>query len=126
MNFINVSSKVLKKMMERCCRMWFSRFKTGNRSLEDETRECRPIGLDSETSEAVVTENPTTTDTEHCEKFNDCHTIVLRQLKKIRKISVKNVPCLQRIANVSIFANHCMHDKFKSPFHTDLLLVMIK
>lgn len=34
--------------------MWFSRFKIGNRSLEDETREGRPKVIDSEYSEAAV------------------------------------------------------------------------
>ena len=73
---------------ERSCRRWFSRFRSGDFNLKDEPKEGRPKKLDSEELKTVITENPATTARELAEKFNVTHTTVLRQLKRIGKVSV--------------------------------------
>lgn len=76
---------------ERTCERWFSRFKSGDFSLEDEPRAGRPIELDSDKLLAIVKSDPRLS-TREMEKMMGCsyHTIYnhLLQLGFVLKFGV--------------------------------------
>jgi hypothetical protein len=65
------------------CRKWFSRFKEGDRGLQDLPREGRPKILDHQALKSVVDENPYLTTRELESMFECCSSTIINGLREI-------------------------------------------
>lgn len=68
-------------------RKWFSRFKEGDRSLDDQPREGRPQVLDDNDLKKTVDENPFLTLRELAQMFGSCHNTIKNRMEAIGKVN---------------------------------------
>lgn len=71
---------------ERTVRWWFSKFRSGDESMQDEKHGSRPIVLDNEQLQAAIEADPRKTTRELAEELHVEHTTVVRHLKEIGKV----------------------------------------
>lgn len=72
-------------MSERSCQVWFSRFKEGDRSLQDLSREGRPKMIDHSELKAAVNADPYLSSRELAQMFGCSHMTICNNLQMIGK-----------------------------------------
>src|SRR4051812_41010404 len=72
---------------ERTCRFWFKRFRSGDKSLEDQPRSGRPVECDIAALRDLVEDNPRFS-TRELEMMLGCHHSTIEdQLKQLGEVS---------------------------------------
>ncbi|CAD5212399.1 unnamed protein product [Bursaphelenchus okinawaensis] len=71
---------------DRTVQWWFTKFKGGDESLEDETRSGRPSEVDLELLGKIVDEKPNISSRELAQMMNVSHTTVVKKLKEVKKL----------------------------------------
>lgn len=69
------------------CQRWFLKFRTGNYSLTDKSREGRPVEFDDDLLRRTVEHNPSVTVGELSDTLNARHSTVHRHLKTLGYVS---------------------------------------
>ena len=71
---------------ERTCERWFTKFRSGDFTLEDENRTARPLKFDDKHFEAVLDKNPALSVEELAIKLSSNHATVHRHLQQLKKV----------------------------------------
>jgi transposase len=72
---------------KRTCQFWFNRFRSGDKSLEDQPRSGRPVECDIEALLALVEDNPRITTRELAMELGCYHFTIEYHLEQLGKVS---------------------------------------